>query len=275
MGIRGKFLEQIKSMYQNSRMSIVAGGQNTCFFGMKQGNCQGCPLSPLLFIIFVNYLLKESTAGGVTIPGVSQSCQGDIYADDVIGLEKNCKDAQEFCQKIYTWGQKWGMELGLPKCGVMLLSNSSEEQEVHASTLYKCPDGELPKVTEYKYLGIEMEPTLPNDRDANGNEASFVRRQAAKGEKVLNNLQPMFHDPKWPLPVKAALVCTLLMPIMTYGAEWVGYKKLNAIPIQRVVNKAMKLTMGNSSKSTAHEAFTLSYELGLPSIEEEQNALRA
>lgn len=275
MGVKGQFLTLIKSMYQNSKMSILAGGQNTRFFGMKRGNRQGCPLSPLLFIIFVNYLLKESSAGGVTVPGVPQPCQGGLYADDVIGLEGSCEAAKEFCEKIYKWGKKWGMELGLSKCGVMLLSGSPEEQAVHAEATYSCPDGELPKVTEYKYLGIEMEPTLPNDRDANGNEASFVKRQAAKGEKVLNTLRPMLRDPKWPLPVKAALIRTMLMTIMTYGAEWVGYKKLNSIPIQRVVNKAMKLAMGNSSKSTAHEAFTLSYELGLPTIEEEQNALRA
>ncbi|TFY81456.1 hypothetical protein EWM64_g2557 [Hericium alpestre] len=275
MGIRGRTLALIKSMYRNSRMSIVAGGRTTRFFGMKRGNRQGCPLSPLLFIIFVNYLLRDSTAGGVTVPGVDQRCQGGLYADDVVALEETSEKAQEFCKRIYDWGQKWGMELGLPKCGVMLFSTSDEEHQHHNAQTYSCADGDLPIVQMYKYLGIEMEPTLPNDRNADGNEASFVKRQAAKGDKVLNTLRPLLRDPTWPLPVKASIIRTLLMPIMTYGSEWVGYKKLNAAPIQRVVNKALKLAMGNSTKSNAHETLTLSYELGLPLIEEEQNALRA
>jgi len=70
MGVRGKFLNVIKYMYHNSKMTVRAGGRTTRFFGMKQGNRQECPLLPLLFIIFVNRLLRDTSCGDVTVPGV-------------------------------------------------------------------------------------------------------------------------------------------------------------------------------------------------------------
>lgn len=275
MGVRGRFLNMIKSIYKNSRMMVRAGGRVTNTFGMKRGNRQGCPLSPLLFILFINYLLKEATAGGVTVPGVSTKCSGGLFADDLVALEETSEAAKRFCDNIYKWGQKWGMELGIGKCGVILWSEDEEEKKSHAETTYDTPAGVIPKVDVYKYLGIEMDATLPRSREVGGNEITFAKKQAAKGEKVLNKLRPLLRDRTWPLPVKMALIRTLLLSIMIYGAEWIGYKQLNAAPIQRVIDKALKLAMGNSSRSNGHEAFTLSYELGIPSVEEELASLRA
>jgi hypothetical protein len=47
------------------------------------------------------------------------------------------------------------------------------------------------------------------------------------------------------------------------------------MPIKRVLSKALKLAMGNSSKSNFFDYMTLSYELGIPTAKEEQASLRA
>lgn len=280
MGVRGKFLTIIKDMYQNSRMQIKAGGRVTRSFGMKRGTRQGCPLSPLLFIIFVNHLLKETSCGGVTVPGMRFNfrvarCGGGQYADDLVALEATPAAAKTFCENIYNWGVKWGMELGIKKCGVMLWSDSEIDKILHDATDFTTPDGDLPKVNEYKYLGITMNKNLPKSRAYGGNELDHVKIQAAKGEKALNAIRPLLRNPDWPLPVKVALIRTLVMSVMIYGAEWVGYKQLHAMPIKRVLSKALKLAMGNSSKSNFFDYMTLSYELGIPTAEEEQASLRA
>lgn len=280
MGVRGKFLNVIKYMYRNSKMTVRAGGRTTRSFGMKRGNRQGCPLSPLLFIIFVNRLLRDTSCGGVAVPGVRENmkiakCGGGQYADDLVALESTLEDAKAFCQRIYDWGLKWGMELGVAKCGVLLWTESEEERRAYEATSFLTPAGELPRVAVYKYLGIEMQEDLPGSRARGGNELEHVKKMAKKGEKALNAVRPLLRNPDWPLPVKIALIRTLVMSVMVYGSEWVGYKQLHARPIQRVISKALKLAMGNSSKSLAYDYMTLSYELGIPTVEEEQAALRA
>ncbi|GBE87773.1 LINE-1 retrotransposable element ORF2 protein [Sparassis crispa] len=277
MGVRGQFLTLIKAMYRTSRIHVSAGGHRTRTFGMARGTRQGCPLSPILFIIFVNNLLRETTCGGITVPGLSvaNKCPGGKYADDVVGLEETDEKAQRFCNNVREWGVKWGMEMGLAKCGVMLITGDEELDERHRQNVYDTPEGPLPIVDEYKYLGITMQKSVGDSRGKDGNELAFVKLQAAKGEKVLNVIRPLLRDPKWPMSIKATVIRTILMSKMLYGSEWVGYKLAHAVPIQRIVNKALKLAMGSSSKSRQYDCYSLGYELGLPSIAEEQNALRA
>jgi exonuclease III len=291
MGIRGKALNLIKYMYRNSQMVVKQGTLRSRAFGMKRGNRQGCPLSPLLFILFVNHLLKEIPTDGVEVPGVPRHinggrCKGGQYADDLVGLAETSEDAGKMANGVYDWGVKWGMELGIPKCGVLLWTPSiedeqnpqvvervNEEKRKHAEASYVTPVGVVPKVLDYKYLGI----TVTESFGTNGkvDEQGFSKLQASKGEKTLNALRPLLVDKTWPIPIKAMVIQTILMPIMLYGSEWTGYSQRAAAPLQRVMNKAMRYAMGNSSKSNAHESFTLAYELGIPTVEMKQASLRA
>jgi len=195
--------------------------------------------------------------------------------DDLVAMESTLEDAKTFCQKIYDWGLKWGMELGVTKCGVLLWTESEEERQAYDSTTFVTPAGELPRVATYKYFGIKMQEDLPGSRAHGGNELEHVQKMAKKGEKALNAIRPLLRNPEWPLPVKVALIRTLVMLVMVYGSEWVGYKQLHTRPIQHVISKALKLAIGNSSRSLAYDYLTLSYELGILTVEEEQAALRA
>jgi hypothetical protein len=70
------------------------------------------------------------------------------------------------------------------------------------------------------------------------------------------------------------VIKTIIASAMNYGGEWLGYKGGNAEEPQRVLNRAMKIAMGDPCKSKMHESFTLSMELGIPQIEVTQNGLR-
>ena len=62
-GIKGKFLDLIKSMYAKVKSCVRSDdGRLTKLFAYKRGLRQGCLLSPLLFALFLNdlnnFLLK-------------------------------------------------------------------------------------------------------------------------------------------------------------------------------------------------------------------------
>ncbi|THH18985.1 hypothetical protein EUX98_g8861 [Antrodiella citrinella] len=277
MGVRGRFLEYVKSVYRGSIMSVRAGGYTTREFGMKRGTRQGCPLSPILFIIFINFLFKETAHAGVKVPGLAARCPGGKYADDVLALAATSEQAKIFCDRIHAWGVKWGMALGIKKCGVMLIDEeNSDEWQIHYNTTthYATPDGDIPKVYDYKYLGITIDTTIGGEIPGL-NELTFVKSQAAKGEKIMAVLRPFLRDPKWPISLKANLIRTLLMSKMLYGSEWVGYKEKNSHPIQTVMTKALRYALGVPIKAKAFDPFTICYELGLPTAQQEQTALRA
>ena len=46
-------------MYEASRSAVLLDGEKSAPFSVEQGVAQGCSLSPILFSVFINDLLKE------------------------------------------------------------------------------------------------------------------------------------------------------------------------------------------------------------------------
>ena len=55
-GIEGAFLNIIKAIYERPTANIILNGQKIKVFPLRLRTRQGCPLSPLLFNIVLEYL---------------------------------------------------------------------------------------------------------------------------------------------------------------------------------------------------------------------------
>ena len=56
LGIEGAFLNIRKAIYDRPTANITLNGQKLRAFPLRSGTRQGCPLSPLLFNIVLEYL---------------------------------------------------------------------------------------------------------------------------------------------------------------------------------------------------------------------------
>ena len=56
MGIEGIYLNIVKALYDKPTANIILNGENLKAFPLRSGKRQGCPLSPLLFNIFLEIL---------------------------------------------------------------------------------------------------------------------------------------------------------------------------------------------------------------------------
>ena len=64
--MRGKMWRVIKEMY---RSAVLLDGECSEAFDVQQGVAQGCSLSPILFLVFINGLLKEVEQAGLGVDG--------------------------------------------------------------------------------------------------------------------------------------------------------------------------------------------------------------
>jgi exonuclease III len=278
-GVRGRFLNFSRHMYNHTEIGVRVGGEILEYYPMTVGSREGCPLSPIFFDAYINSFFDHATRKGVFFDGCKgEACPGLLYADDIVGLAEDLASAKEFCLKAYDWGVKWGMRLGLAKCGVMLWSSDHDERLSYEAADFATPDGVLPKVEEYKYLGIVVDSTLGSPRTKGDRsddlELRHSKRQKEKGMRALHLIRPLLHDKRCPIYLKVMLVRNLVMAIMLYGSELIGYRKVNVIPMQAVVNTAVRWIMGLRSSSRDYDSLTLMFELSIPPIEVEVNARR-
>jgi len=66
----------------------------TEWFEIKLGLRQGCVLSPILFLIFINDLIKELKASGLGIAIGSMKVSNLALADDIVLLADNKANLQ-------------------------------------------------------------------------------------------------------------------------------------------------------------------------------------
>ena len=68
MGIEGTYLNIVKAIYNKPTATIILNGEKLKVFPLRSGTKQGCPLSPLLFNIFLEVLalaIKEREIKGI------------------------------------------------------------------------------------------------------------------------------------------------------------------------------------------------------------------
>ena len=97
-------------------------GKDSDPFPINQGVAQGCPLSPILFAVFVNDLLVELQQKnlGLTFNNRYAGCLA--FADDFVGLAGSKEELQKIIDVCRDWAIKWKMQANMdlssdnPKC---------------------------------------------------------------------------------------------------------------------------------------------------------------
>jgi hypothetical protein len=59
LGIEIKYLNIVNAIYNKPTANIILNGEKLKPFPLKSGTRQGCPLSPLLFNIVLEFLARE------------------------------------------------------------------------------------------------------------------------------------------------------------------------------------------------------------------------
>ena len=146
-GIKGKLWRLLRYGYMNSVCSIFLNGCLSPWFRLFQGVKQGAVASMLLYICFINVVIKELLdVKGCQLMGINTSCIG--YADDIAVTAINVKCAQRMVNIAYELSSKWRFEFNVKKCALMYFSQKSSICNV------KLGDKKIEAVNEYTHVGI-------------------------------------------------------------------------------------------------------------------------
>jgi hypothetical protein len=137
---------------------------------IQRGTIQGDTLSPYLFTIFLEPLLRWLQQGnnGYTFGTSKVKISSATYADDLATIANKLKSLQTQLNKLDRFYEWAGMDLGIPKCAITGCPNKSKMSplafkiQIQATNInYRNePIPVLSQNEPYTYLGINIVPSL-------------------------------------------------------------------------------------------------------------------
>ena len=158
-GIPPKLLRAIEQMYTNTRARIQTPDGETEQFNISAGVLQGDTLAPFLFIIVLDYALRQAMAdeyeeklGFTTVPRRSSRYPKEVladldFADDIALLSDDIEKAQELLLRVETECNKVGLCLNGPKTKYLAYNTAS------VPPLSTRSSAVLERKNDFKYLG--------------------------------------------------------------------------------------------------------------------------
>ncbi|GJX77165.1 putative RNA-directed DNA polymerase, eukaryota, reverse transcriptase zinc-binding domain protein [Tanacetum coccineum] len=164
-GFGVKWRSWIRECLVSSRTSILVNGSPTSVFSIKRGLRQGDPLSPFLFILFMEGLhvalsdaVHSGLIHGVKFGSLAITLSHLFYADEiVITTEWSTHDMDNIIRVLQVFYLASGLKINIHKSNVYGIGVSVEEVSLMANNT-GCTSGSFPFV----YLGLPIGANMNN-----------------------------------------------------------------------------------------------------------------
>jgi sorting nexin-29 len=258
VGVDGKVLRVIRSLYQGHSARVRVDGQTSRPFDISVGVKQGCVMSTELFKVFVNDLigrLKAADAGaGVQAEGDAWSVSCLMFADDLVMMSETQQGLQTLADVLAAWCEENELEVNVGKTKVMVVGKASKAQ-------VKLNGERVEVVSVYKYLGLML------SRDLKWTEhVSYVvdktKRRMAQCHRLLSNKD-------LPPSTRLHLYGSLILPVMTYGAGLWHLTGHQLRQFETLHLKALKAILGTSATTTTAAVYADSAMTSIEALQQE------
>ena len=111
----------LKNLYAGQEATVRTGHGTTDWFLIGKGVCQGCILSPCLFNLYAEYIMRnagldEAQAGNKI---VRRNINNLTYADDTTLMAESEEELKSLLMKVKEKSEKVGLKLTIQKTKIM------------------------------------------------------------------------------------------------------------------------------------------------------------
>lgn len=137
-GISEKLVSLMRALYHDTQSAVRVEGGLTDWFSVNVGLRQGCLLSPMLFNVFIDHVIRESLVGldehGLEIAysmpdGRLYRLRGIervyalLYADDLVLISRSEAGMAEMVARVEKATQRWGLTISVKKTKTLIANN--------------------------------------------------------------------------------------------------------------------------------------------------------
>ena len=186
MGIPGHLTCLLRNLCAGQEATVRTGHGTTDWFQIGKGVCQGCILSPCLFNLYAEYIMRnaglDEAQTGIKIAG--RNINNLRYADDTT-LVAESEELKSLLMKVKEESEKVGLKLNIQKTKIMA-SGPIPSWQIDGET--------METVTYFIFWGSKITP----DSDC----SHEIKRHLLLGRKVMTNLDSILKSRDLTLPTK-------------------------------------------------------------------------
>uniref|UniRef100_A0A803TTW8 ribonuclease H n=1 Tax=Anolis carolinensis TaxID=28377 RepID=A0A803TTW8_ANOCA len=201
MGIPSHRVCLLRNLYKDQAATVRTDHGTTDWFKTGKGVQQGCILSPYLFNLYAEHIMRraglDDSKTGVKIAGRNLR-----YADDTTLMAESEEELRSLITKVKEENAKAGLQLNVKKTKIMATTPIDNRQI----------EGEnVEAVTDFIFLGAEI--------TADAECSQEIRRRLLLGRRAMANLDKIGKSRDITLATKVCIVKAVVFPIVTYGCK--------------------------------------------------------
>ncbi len=241
-GISGKLLAWLTSYLSNRTQQVVIKGQASDWNSNTAGVPQGSILGPLLFLIYVDDIVKDIESEIL------------LFADDTVLLEVITDPTISFIRlnndlnKLSNWANAWLVTFNPKKTKYMIFSKKLRKI-VHPPLILN--NKQLDKVSQHCQLGI----VLSEDMSWN-NHINKICEKAGKRLSAMIRIAGKLNK-----QTKLNIYVSFIRPILEYGCAIFDNATQDMVTLMESIQRRAAIIITSAYKCTKHE--NLLQELGL------------
>ena len=121
MGIAVRYICLLRNLYAGQEATIRTGHRTTDRFQIGKGVCQGCILSPCLFNLYAEYIVRNAGLGeaqaGIKMAG--RNINNLRYADDTTLMVESKEEIKSLLMKVKEESEKVGLKPNIQETKIM------------------------------------------------------------------------------------------------------------------------------------------------------------
>ena len=230
-GVPQKIVNVIRNSYEGMTCRVVHGQQLTDAFQVKTGVRQGCLLSPFLFLLAIDWVMKTSThqkRNGIQWTLWDQLEDLD-FADDLALLSHTQQQMQEKTSIVAATSARIGLNIHKGKSKVLKVNATN-------AAPIMLEDEAIEEVDSFIYLGSTVDKQGGTDAD--------VKRRVGNARAAFQQLKNVWVSKHLSNKLKIRTFNTMVKPVLLYGAETWRNTAVNMKRIQSFINNCLRRILG-------------------------------
>ena len=205
-GIPEKFVTIIKNTYDGTSCRVLHEGTLSDKFEVKTGVRKGCLLSPFMFLLAVDWIMRESTKGRRN--GIQWTLWNQLddldFADDIALLVHKYTQMQDKTNQMENSAAKFGLPVSKRKTKSMRINTTNDSPIM-------LDKGAVEDVSSFKYLGSIV--------NTNGGTDEDVKERIGKARTAFNTLHKIWKSRDITTSTKLRIFNTNVKIVSLYGSE--------------------------------------------------------